>query len=396
MESTGRDNKLKILFILHMGVMRGGANKSGLILIRGLKALGHDVTVLAPAEGEISEILRRDGIDCKVVPFTMAYPHSRRRLPSLLKFIPKSIRNKRINHRAVKELLPWVKQLSPDIIHSNTSVMNIGSQLAEELQIPHVTHFREFGLRDTGFMEWHIRKMFSYPLQYNIAITKEISDYHQLPVEKSEVIYNGIYSPEVSRNGKERGGYVLYVGGINRAKGIEDILTGYSGLSAAQRSRHPLWIAGSIDDDSYVETLKRRSHRLGISEDIVWLGHREDIYTLMQGATCLVVPSHSEAFGRVVAEAMFNGCPVVGKDTHGIKEQFDNGLKLTGKEIGLRFRTIKEMTDMLNRVTCERPESYDEMTTAALETVSRLYSEETYVRSVERFYHKVLKMAYGN
>lgn len=109
----------------------------------------------------------------------------------------------------------------------------------------------------------------------------------------------------------------------------------------------------------------------------------------MKGATCLVVPSHSEAFGRVVAEAMFNGCLVVGKDAHGIKEQFDNGLKLTGKEIGLRFKTIKEMTEILKRVTGDTPDLYDETRSSALETVSRLYSEETYVKSVDRFYHKI-------
>lgn len=389
MGSTGCENKLKILFILHMGIMRGGANKSGLILIRGLKALGHHVTVLCPEEGEVCEILKRDGIECKVVPFKMAYPHSRRTVSSLLKFIPKLLRNTRVNRSAVKELLPWVKELSPDIIHSNTSVMTIGIQLAMKLRIPHVTHFREFGWRDTGFLEFHIRKMLSYPLQYNIAITKEIMEYHRLPVSRSEVIYNGIFSSGDSQNNKAKRGYILFVGGITRAKGIEDMLFGYSGMSADQRDANPLWIVGSIDDEFYVKYLNQYARRLGISENIKWLGHREDIYSLMKGATCLVVPSHSEAFGRVVAEAMFNGCLVVGKDAHGIKEQFDNGLKLTGKEIGLRFKTIKEMTEILKRVTGDTPDLYDETRSSALETVSRLYSEETYVKSVDRFYHKI-------
>lgn len=41
----------------------------------------------------------------------------------------------------------------------------------------------------------------------------------------------------------------------------------------------------------------------------------------------LIVPSPFEAFGLITAEAMFNKCLVIGRDTAGTKEQFDNGQK---------------------------------------------------------------------
>lgn len=39
----------------------------------------------------------------------------------------------------------------------------------------------------------------------------------------------------------------------------------------------------------------------------------------MNRATALIVPSPFEAFGLITAEAMFNKCLVIGKDTAGTK-----------------------------------------------------------------------------
>ena len=57
----------------------------------------------------------------------------------------------------------------------------------------------------------------------------------------------------------------------------------------------------------------------------------------------LIVPSIFEGFGFITAEGMANGCVVLGRNTAGTKEQFDNGVKMTGKEIGVRFIDDNEM-----------------------------------------------------
>ena len=63
----------------------------------------------------------------------------------------------------------------------------------------------------------------------------------------------------------------------------------------------------------------------------------------------LIVPSKCEGFGLVTVEGMLNGSLVVGKDTGGTKEQFDNGKSFCGKEIGLRYNTEK---DYENKIYC--------------------------------------------
>ena len=45
----------------------------------------------------------------------------------------------------------------------------------------------------------------------------------------------------------------------------------------------------------------------------------------MSKALALFVPSSFEGFGFITVEAMFCGCLVIGRNTGGTKEQFDNG-----------------------------------------------------------------------
>lgn len=65
---------------------------------------------------------------------------------------------------------------------------------------------------------------------------------------------------------------------------------------------------------------------MNIASQVVFLGMRKDIYSLMKDAMALIVPSYWEGFGFITTEAMFNGCLVIGRNTSGTKEQFDNGL----------------------------------------------------------------------
>ena len=44
---------------------------------------------------------------------------------------------------------------------------------------------------------------------------------------------------------------------------------------------------------------------------------------------------------------MYNHCLVIGRNTAGTKEQFDNGLDQTGEEIGLRFDSDLELKTLM-------------------------------------------------
>ena len=60
-------------------------------------------------------------------------------------------------------------------------------------------------------------------------------------------------------------------------------------------------------------------------------------------------------------EALAAGALVIARNTGGLKEQFENGVSLTGKEIGISFSNIDELADILENVADSPKEKYLEM-----------------------------------
>lgn len=385
---------MKVLFIFHTSWIKGGASKSGLTLVKGLQRQRVKIVAACPEEGSLSEILRKEGIEVRTFGYNWAYPYVERSLKGLLKFGPKLILNSIKNRKALDRMTVFAEEFRPDIIHTNSGVADIGLRLAKRLGLPHVSHFREFGWRDCNALMWHEQRMRRYPRQHGIAIGKDILNWHTKQGDDNTLIYNGIVNSGDIRRCYDKYPYLLYVGGLFKEKGIEDLLEAYSKLNPDLRKSHRLKIAGSTVDSRYMQYLSSLTDRLDLTSDVEWLGERSDINDLMYRAKALVVPSHNEAFGRIVVEGMINGCLVIGRDMAGIKEQFDNGLEFTSKEIGLRFDSIEELTSILASVMRENigfSETFLTMTEMGQKTVQSLYSIQRYVDSVIGFYDKIIK-----
>jgi glycosyltransferase involved in cell wall biosynthesis len=71
-------------------------------------------------------------------------------------------------------------------------------------------------------------------------------------------------------------------------------------------------IAGN-DDERYQPELVELAHSLGLADRVLFVGPAGDAHkwALYERAELFVLPSYSENFGNVVAEAMSMGCPVV-------------------------------------------------------------------------------------
>lgn len=378
---------MRVLFIFHMASMKGGASKSGLSLVKGLKDSGHEIFAVTPAEGTLANELRNAGISVKLIRFDWVLPCFRKDAVGAVKFIPAAVRNFFFNKTAYSELLRYAQEISPDIIHSNSSVINVGYKVAKKLNIPHVTHFREIGFSDCGAFMPHKKEMLGYRYQYSIGIGKIVFESHSLGVShKNKVIYNGIVDAGQCRENNSAKQFLLFVGGLFKSKGIEDLLIAYSKLPMDIKRMYPLKIAGSTPIESYFSKLKSLAEKLGITEYVEWLGERNDIDDLMFGARALLVPSHNEGFGRIVIEALRNGTLVIGRNNAGIKEQFDNGVELTGGEIGLRYSAIDELTDRMLDVCRSNSQKYDAFIKRGQTTICNLYSVQQYIDNVDRFY----------
>ena len=380
---------MRILYVSNANII-GGATIALLNLIKGIRALGHDVLVVTvKGDGHFLEML--DQIGCKYVqaPIEISvYPRNY----SFITYLPKLFKMILNNVRAFPAVYRTICDFKPDIVHTNVGPLSLPYYICRMKKIPHVWHQREY--QDLG-CDYHFfpsvssfLRLIHHPLNHNICVSQGVFNYYHCRQGTDRVIYDGVFSqdieiPEISL----RDSYVLFVGRVLASKGTLDAIHAFKEF----HNRYPsvsLKIAGPYVETSmyYQQCLKFVSDN-DLTECVEILGDRRDVYELMRHSLMLLVPSLFEGFGFITTEAMLNGCPVIGRDTGGTKEQFDNGLALTGDEIGFRFTNEEEMLQAMIRVM---ETDTSELCKRAKRTVLELYTIERHVHEVERYYRYIL------
>ena len=197
------------------------------------------------------------------------------------------------------------------------------------------------------------------------------------------VIYNGICSANDLFYDPNKENYFLYVGAVNENKGVTDMITAYVEYCNPAND-DKLVVIGRYNDE-YLLQLKKLIADTSAESRVLFLGQTENPYRYMQKAKAMIVPSKCEGFGRITAEAMFNGCLVIGRNTGGTKEQFDNGLALTGKEIGLRFSSTQELVNALQQVDDYSETEKELIIKDAQKTVKTFYTIENNIEQTYEF-----------
>ena len=107
---------------------------------------------------------------------------------------------------------------------------------------------------------------------------------------------------------------LLFLSRVHPKKGVDLLLQAFCELRTldGQLCDYVLQIAGE-GDNAYLSSLRSLADRLGVGEYVQWLGgvYGDRKWELIREADLLVLPTHSENFGIVVAEAMASGTPVL-------------------------------------------------------------------------------------
>lgn len=134
----------------------------------------------------------------------------------------------------------------------------------------------------------------------------------RIPKARTEIIPNGVDIPEAlpAREwlpcGRLR---LLYLGRLHPIKGIDNLLRG---LKLLEDETVALEICGS-GDAAYSRCLQELAHQLGLEKCVSFRGHvdgKDKLHAFMQADLC-IVPSFTENFGMVVAEALAHAVPVI-------------------------------------------------------------------------------------
>lgn len=391
---------MKIVYILSSTNVFGGASKAIVSLLKGLMKKEVKPIVVLPKTDGLYVSLSQMGINVLAFPMRLnVYPKCGS-LKNCLLFFPRLIYWLLLNEYSYIKLSKRLKDEHVDLIHTNVSVMNIGYRLAKKLHVPHVFHIREYADKDFNLHYFPSKKyfhdMFTSVGCHTICITKDVQRCQKLDNNSSSnVIYDGV-CPSTSFPIWEKKRYFLYAGRIQPGKGLFSLVRAYHDYIKAVDIVDvvPLFVAGEKSDSIYYSKISSYIENNNMSEKVLFLGPRKDLAELMQQALAIVIPSVREGFGFCMTEAMFNGCLVIGHNTGGTKEQFDNGIQITGKEIGIRYETEEQLTGHLIAVAKNSPDMYSDMIERAFSVVNKLYSTEVCVENVYNLYKKILDGKY--
>lgn len=370
--------------------MSGGSSISFLSYILKMRKRNIDIVCTCPSKGPVYEQLLNANIETHIIPVRYnIYPKSSN-WKQKATFPFKLIWHYLINKQYENKLLKLCKAICPDIIYTNVSVINIGYNVAQRLKIPHVYHIREFQDLDFNMRIIPSRRKFLNRLRncYSICITRSIQQHYQLQdFENSIVIYDGIRDAKEQIN-KTNKKVFLFVGRLEKKKGILEVLSAFNNF-LQYRQDYKLRVCGEAMSKSMEIYIKEFCSANNLDKYVEFLGVRNDVDELMQESYALIMASHFEGLGRVTAEAMFNNCLVIGKDCAGTKEQFDNGLNLTGNEIAIRWNTEEDLVQKMLEATQMKRDKYEQMCLSAFNTVNKLYTTEECANSIYKFLNDI-------
>lgn len=310
---------MRVLLVNHAAVV-SGAERSMFELVVGL-ADQDDVAVACPRTGPLAQLLRGAGIAVKPVPVLTGgfklHPIETGRL--LVDLVRLGVRLRR--HAA-----------GVDVVHANSVRSGLACFFAfgprwAPRRPRVVVHVRDsVPLSVVGRA---VRRTISMAADHLIAISAHTAATWGKS-DRMTIIHNPVdlarFHPQGVRASVPGRGPLLGVfGQITPWKGQDDAIRIVSSL----RGKARLAVVGEAKFLDAGTKLDNRSfeaglHGLASGAEVHFLGERADIPELMRACDIVLVPSWEEPFGRVVAEAMACGTPVVATNRGGPAEIIDD------------------------------------------------------------------------
>jgi len=366
----GKDRLQRVLFVEHTAEMIGGGQQSLLVLLGKLDRERFAPVVVLPEDGSLAERLSDLKIPCRILPFGSFRTFN---LPTPL--------------RAILRLYRVLREERIDIVHTNAS---------------RSTFYAGFAARAAGVpLIWHVR--IARPdglydrLLYALA-TRVITISHavanRFPWDdgrKVSVVYNGLdtdlYLPGGAEGLREKFRLrdkiiVGLVGRVEPDKGGRELIEALREARTGTPRLHLLIVGPPTP---YQRELEDEVRRMGLPDAVTFAGYRKDVPQVMSSIDILALPSRSEAFGRVLIEAMACAKPVVAFSVDAVPEVVEDGvtglLVPRGDIDALAGAILKLAEDPLLRAR---------MGEKGRERAERCFGIGEHVRRVESLYEEVL------
>jgi glycosyltransferase involved in cell wall biosynthesis len=299
-----------VLTIAGLTPESGGPSRSVPALAESLAGEGLEVDLLSLDFGKRESpplLPRSERIQTRFIPCRLS-----RRIPTLWAW----------NFRKALERCVIEKQAA--LIHDNglwLPTNHIAARTARVCNVPLVLSPRgmlnHWSLNAKSWrkkLAWslHQKRALEVVSMFHLTSAQEVEDVRALGFSQPcAVIPNGVNLPQVASSRRLANGdrTLLFLSRIHPKKGLRQLVEAWA------RLRPRGWrvtIAGT-DENGHQAELQRLMHEKGVGDDFHFPGpvDGQPKWELYQNADLFVLPSHSENFGIVIAEALASGTPVI-------------------------------------------------------------------------------------
>jgi glycosyltransferase involved in cell wall biosynthesis len=390
---------VRIVQVVDIGWLAGGAERSVLLLRDRLRAQGHDVRVVSTDKNSDGQEMFAD----VVVPHIQG--GSLRRLRDFAFY--------RKAYRAMRGL---VRAWAPDVIHFHTVGELSPAVLFAARRTPHIVtvhgpeeytrdllpwqlpatdyrggsyrrrDLRAVGRLRIGYLRFVQRPIYLLALRRCFAFvapSKFMAEVLTQEVAPAQIvqIYNGIDLPDHQRTLDSQ--LLLYVGRLEAVKGVDVLIRSFAEVHES-RPRARLLIVG---DGTQREALSALCDELGVAERVSFTGWlpADQVRECVVGATSLVIPSvWPENLPTVALEAIGIGRAIVASSVGGIPEL------VTVDQTGLLAAPydVSALTNALGSLLGD-PLTAERMGTAARDRASA-FAADRFVANVTDLYAKAV------
>ena len=141
--------------------------------------------------------------------------------------------------------------------------------------------------------------------------------------EKIHVIYNGVNHDKFNfpANTCNKENYILYVGNLKKAKGIFELIDGFSKIHINFPDLKLVFAGPGVMKQQLME--RAINHNIKDKVELLGSVNHNDLPQLMRHARLVALPSYNEGVPNVLLESMACGTPVLASNVGGIPEIVD-------------------------------------------------------------------------
>ena len=335
---------MRVLYLTHVDNMYG-ANRSLSELICALRQFEVEPAVVVPREGDFTDWLDRE--DIPFLTTNVSWWVGPQTDPM---FSPQA------SHQPLSsELLAFAQNCKPAIVHSNSTFTPDGFYLSRELGCSHVWHLREMCEQHYKF-HFHLGREKALELfrqsEACIANSDATRNYYfgdnpRLP--SIHTIANPVQAPPkpLARRSTEPPLFCT-LGHMSESKNHHDAILALGELKRQQLQAKLTIVGGG--DDPYRARCENLVKDLELSSQVNFVKNVEGPWELLSKASCLLQCASHETFGRVTAEAMLAGCPVIARNSGATAELIDD------QQTGFLFDDPGELPGLMKKVIENSPE----------------------------------------